>query len=140
MADAWLELGDCYSLVRGHRDDMAKAYARAAQVEEEELHTNPAEGPGWMLLALCRTKIGKPETAPELIQKAEQYFAFDIDSQLLKARTLELLGKRDEALSTVAACLKRGATDFQIQSMVDMGSLIRDPRYPGISNSSGSAT
>jgi hypothetical protein len=93
-----------------------------------------------MLLALCRTKAGTPATALELIRKAEQATAGDIDSQLFKARTLELLRKRDEALTTVAECLKRGATEFQIQSMVDMEPLRRDLRYQEISKSSVSPT
>jgi eukaryotic-like serine/threonine-protein kinase len=136
----WLELGDCYSLVRGHHVDANHAYAKAAQSQEEGLRTNPDNGPGWMLLALCRTKAGTPATALELIRKAEQATAGDIDSQLFKARTLELLRKRDEALTTVAECLKRGATEFQIQSMVDMEPLRRDLRYQEISKSSVSPT
>jgi eukaryotic-like serine/threonine-protein kinase len=136
----WLELGDCYSLVRGHRGEAERAYAKGAESQEEGLRTDPTNGPGWMLLALCRTKSGAPETALALIKKAEQSPADDIDSQLFKARTLELLGRRDEALATVAACLKRGATQFQIQSMPDMGPLRADLRYHEISKSSVSTT
>jgi eukaryotic-like serine/threonine-protein kinase len=132
----WLELGDCYSLVRDHRREAESAYAKGAEMQEDELHTDPTNGPGWMLLALCRTKSGAPKTALALISKAEQSPAGDLDSQLFKARTLELLGERDEALATVATCLKRGATEFQIQSMPDLGSLRRDLRYQEIVQSS----
>jgi serine/threonine protein kinase/Tfp pilus assembly protein PilF len=128
----WLELGDCYSLVRSHRGDAKRAYAKGAESQEEGLRTDPTSGPGWMLLALCRTKSGAPGIALDLIKRAEQSPADDIDSQLLKARTLELLGRRDEALATVAACLSRGATQFQIQSMPDMGPLRSDFRYAEI--------
>ncbi len=84
-----------------------------------------------MILALCRVKAGAPQTALALIEKAEHSIApaGDLDSQLYKARTLELLGKREEALTTVAACLKRGATEFQFQTMPDMGALRDDPHY-----------
>ena len=128
-AGNWLELGDCYSVVRGRRGEALKAYSRAAGAQEEELKDDPKNGSGWMVLALCRVKAGAPQTAPDLIAKAEQVLAGDLDSQLHKARTLELLGKRDDALATVEACLKRGATEFQIRTMPDMGSFHRDSRY-----------
>jgi eukaryotic-like serine/threonine-protein kinase len=130
----WIELGDCYSVLRGHGTDAKKAYAQAVKVEEEELQTNATDGPGWMLLALCRAKSGSPKESLSLIGKADSMFAGDMDSQLCKARTLEALGKRDEALKTIATCFKKGATDFQIQLMPDMGSLRRDPRYQAILN------
>ena len=137
---AWLELGDCYSLVRNRRKDALKAYAQGAKTQEEELRTDPTNGPGWMLLALCRVKAGAPETALSLMERAEHAPAGDVTSQLLKARTLELVGKRDDALNTVAACLKRGATRFEIQSIPDMGPLRDDPRFREILNSSVPAT
>jgi predicted Zn-dependent protease len=140
LSAGWLELGDCYSLVRGRGREAQKAYAQGAATQEEQLHTSPINGPGWILLALCRVKSGAPETAPALIKKAEQHPSDDIDSQLFKARTLELLGKRDGALTIVASCLKRGATPFQIQSMLDMGPLRDDLRYQEILKLSDSTT
>jgi eukaryotic-like serine/threonine-protein kinase len=126
----WLELGDCYSLVKGHQAAALKAYTQATTTQEEELRDAPQDGPGWMLLALSRVKTGEAEEAVvALITKAEQYLAGDIDSQLYKARTLELLGKRDDALATLEACLKRGATEFQFQTLPDMGELRNDRRY-----------
>ena len=125
----WLELGDCYSLPRGRRGDAKKAYAEGANVQNEEMETDPTNGPGWMLLALCRAKSDSPDGCISMIDKADSMFAGDLDSQLYKARTLEILGRREDALNTIAACFKRGATDFQIQLMPDMGPLRNDPRY-----------
>ncbi len=136
----WLELGDCLSLVRGRRNEAQKAYVQAAETQEDELRTDATNGPGWMLLALCRVKTGASSTALALINKAEQCPADDLDSQLLKARTLEILGKRDEALDTVTTCLKRGVTRFQIQLIPDLGPLREDPRFQEILNSSVSTT
>jgi eukaryotic-like serine/threonine-protein kinase len=98
-------------------------------VQEEQLETDATDGAGWMLLALYKAKSGSPEQALSMIGKADSRFAGDVDSQLNKARALEVLGRRDDALSTLAACFKRGATDFQIRIMPDMGSLRNDPRY-----------
>ncbi len=46
------------------------------------------------MLALCRAKAGIPQTALALIEKAEYLVApaGDLDSQLYKVRTLELVG------------------------------------------------
>ncbi len=65
--------------------------------------------------------------APSLIAKAESLGAYDMDSQLYKARILDLLGKREEALTTVAACFRRGATDVQFAAFPDLQSLQRTP-------------
>jgi eukaryotic-like serine/threonine-protein kinase len=136
----WLELGDCYSLARGYRGEATKAYTQAVNAEEQQLKDYPVDGPKWMILALCRVKAGAPQTVLALIEKAEHSLApaGDLDSQLYKARTLELLGNREEALTTVAACLKRGATEFQFQTMPDMGALRDDPRYKVIVKSMSS--
>ena len=90
--------------------------------------TQRTDRDGWCLryLALKRAHLRQ---VPISLSKAERVLAGDLDSQLRKARTLELLGKRDEALATVEACLKRGATEFQIQTMPDMGALRDDSRY-----------
>jgi eukaryotic-like serine/threonine-protein kinase len=133
----WLELGDCYSLLKSHGGDAKKAYAKGAQVQREEMETDSTNGPGWILLALCRAKSGMPEGCLSMIDKADSMFAGDLDSQLYKARTLEVLRRREDALNTIAACFKRGATDFQIRLMPDMGPLRKDPRYREILGSDG---
>ena len=133
-SENWIELGDCYSILRGHSADAKKAYVQGIKAQEEELKTNATDGPGWMVLALCRAKSGFPEESLSMIDKADSLFAGDLDSQLCKARVLEILGRREDALNTLATCFKRGATDFQIQLMPDMGLLRTDPRYRQILN------
>ena len=125
----WLELGDCYSSLHNHQSEATDAYLRAAKEAERHLLTNASDGADWMLLALYRVKSGSPQDAPSLIAKAESLGAYDMDSQLYKARILDLLGKREEALTTVAACFRRGATDVQLASFPDLQSLRKDPRY-----------
>jgi tetratricopeptide (TPR) repeat protein len=120
----WLELGDCYSLFPGKQRDANKAYSEALRVQSAELETNPTDGPGLMLRALYQIKLGQTADALGIIQKADEMPAGDIDSQLYKARALELLGRRSEALLTISQCLARGGTIFQIQHMPDMGAVI----------------
>jgi eukaryotic-like serine/threonine-protein kinase len=124
----WLELGECYS--SSHRHGEAKsAYMQAATQAERHLQTDATDGPSWMLLSLYKVKSGNPKAAAGLIEKAENMGANDIDSQIYKVRILELLGKRDEALTTLAACVRSGATDVQFQPFPDMQSFREDPRY-----------
>jgi len=136
----WLELGDCYSSLHNHQSEATNAYLRAAKEAERYLLTNASDGADWMLLALYRVKSGSPQDAPSLIAKAESLGAYDMDSQLYKARILDLLGKREEALTTVAACFRRGATDVQLASFPDLQSLRKDPRYKHLVQSVPPAT
>ena len=125
----WLELGDCYSSLRNHQADAKYAYMRAAQEAERHLLTDPSDGQSWMLLALYQVKSGRPQNALSLIQKAESLGAHDMDSQLSKTRVLELLGKREQALTTLAACFQKGATDLQLLPFPELQSLRKDPDY-----------
>jgi eukaryotic-like serine/threonine-protein kinase len=125
----WLELGDCYISLPNREKDARNAYRRAAEEAERHLQSDNTNGPVWMVLALYNVKSGKPQDALSLIQKAESFGADDMDSQLYKARTLELLGKREQALDTLAICFRRGASSLQIEPFPDMQSLRKDPRY-----------
>jgi serine/threonine protein kinase/Flp pilus assembly protein TadD len=130
-----LELGDCYSRIHGHAADAETAYRAAARVEEQQMQTDPTNGPRWMLVALYRIKSGLPDSAYALMKKAESLNASDLYSQLYKVRILELLGHREEALEALAICMRRGATAFQMDASVDLDSLQSDPRYSDIMNS-----
>jgi eukaryotic-like serine/threonine-protein kinase len=135
----WLELGDCYVSLHNHPSEARNAYLRAAKEAERHLATDPTNGPSWALLALYRVKSGSPQDAHSLMDKAESLGARDLDSQLYKGRTLELLGKREEALTTLAACFQRGATDVQVAAFPDLQSLRRDPRCRQLTESNPAA-
>jgi eukaryotic-like serine/threonine-protein kinase len=125
----WLELGDCYSSLHNHRSEAKSAYQRAAKEAQQHLRTDATDGPGWMLLALYQVKAGNPRNAASFIQKAESMGADDMDSQLYKARILELLGKREEALAALAVCFRKGATALQVAPFPELQSLRKDRRY-----------
>jgi serine/threonine protein kinase/Flp pilus assembly protein TadD len=125
----WLELGDCYASLSGRQREAKVAYARAATEAKRHLETNATDGGCWMRLALYLVKSGNKQSAPALMQKAEALGAEDIDSQLYKARILELLGRREESLAMLAICFRKGASAFQVAPFPDMRSLRQDPRY-----------
>jgi serine/threonine protein kinase/Flp pilus assembly protein TadD len=124
-----LELGDCESVIAGHKNEAKKAYAEAASMQREALETNSADGPGWILLGLCEAKIGAVEDARTHLREGDSLPSGDIDTQMCKARLFETLGQRDAALTTLASCLRRGATTVQIDLMPEMKQLQADPRY-----------
>jgi tetratricopeptide (TPR) repeat protein len=125
----WLELADCHSSLHNHQSEAKSAYLRAAKEAERHLFTDATDGASWMLLALYKVKSGSPQNALSLIERAESLGAEDMDSQFYKARILELLGKRKEALTTLAACFRKGATDLQVAPFPDLQSLRKDPSY-----------
>jgi eukaryotic-like serine/threonine-protein kinase len=125
----WLELADCHASFHNHQSEARDAYSRAAKEAEHHLLTDPTDAPSWMLLALYKVKSGSPQNAPLLVERAESLGAHDVDSQVYKARILELLGKREDALTTLAACFRRGATDFQVVAFPDLQPLRKDPHY-----------
>jgi serine/threonine protein kinase/tetratricopeptide (TPR) repeat protein len=136
----WLELGECYSSLHNHQSEAKNAYLRAAKEAERHLRTNAADGPTWMLLALYQVKSGNLQNAPSFIEKADSLGAGDVDSQLSKARVLELLGKREEALSTLTACFRRGTTDLEVASFPEMQLLRKDVRYREMLQAKSTAT
>lgn len=125
----WLELADCYSSLPGHQNSAKEAYRKAASAVENPLRIDSSDGASWMRFALYQVKSGRPQGALMLIKKAETFGASDMDSQLCKARILELLGRREDALAVLKTCFLNGATDFQVSSAPDLRSLQRDPRY-----------
>jgi len=125
----WLEIADSYTSMGNHPKEARDAYLRAAKEAESHLQTDATDGQTWMRLALYRVKSGNPDDALAFVRKAESLGASDMDSQLYKARILELLGKRDEALATLANCFTKGATGLQIAEFPDMQALRKDPRY-----------
>lgn len=124
----WIELADTL-VTSGFGSESREAFRKGAIVEEDEVRNEPQNALGWMLLALCRSKLGEMDTARICMNKAEATHADDVESQLVKARTLEVLGKRQSAIATIARCLKRGVTPFQVQTMPDLEALRSDPSY-----------
>ena len=125
----WLELGECYSSLAARQSEAKDAYAQAAKGTERYLQTNQNDGSRWMLLALCKAKSGNLKEAESLMQKAASLPSGDLDSQLYRARILELLGQRDAAINTFKACFAKGATEVQVALFPDMQALRKDPRY-----------
>jgi thioredoxin-like negative regulator of GroEL len=102
------------------------AFSSAASAVNQILKTEPTNGPAILRLALYQAKTNSPKNATELLKKAEQAAIGDIDSQLIKARVLAVLHRREEAAETLRSCVRRGATLFEIRSVEDLRSLVTE--------------
>jgi tetratricopeptide (TPR) repeat protein len=130
--DNLAQLGLVYASTGKPRAKVEDAYRRAGVAQADELVNRPTDGPSWMLLALCRAQTGQMDEARDLIKKAEQFHALDVDSQLTKVRVLELAGERQECLDALADCMKRAPIRLQLDAMPELAALRGTPEYQQI--------
>jgi eukaryotic-like serine/threonine-protein kinase len=125
----WLDLADCYESLHGREGEAQEAYRRAATEVGRRLQTDPADGAAWIRLALYRVKSGSSGDVLLLLTKAGNMENTDVDTELIRARVLELLGKRKDAVTTLANCFEKGTTSFEVAYIKDFAALRKDPEY-----------
>jgi serine/threonine protein kinase/tetratricopeptide (TPR) repeat protein len=134
---AWLSLADTYQAIPWQQAKAKAAYQRAAVEAERQLRVNPNDGPCWIRFALYSIKSGQSGDALAMVRKADLLGVANHDSMLYTVRIFELLGRRDEAVSTLASCFKQGTTRFEVEAMPDLQALRRDSRYRVIGSVAG---
>jgi eukaryotic-like serine/threonine-protein kinase len=125
----WRDLADCYAALPGCEKQAHEAFFRAAAEVKVRLQTDPADGSAWIRLALYRAKDGSRRDAVFCLTKAGQFRVTDLDSEIGKARVLEVIGKRDEALAVLADCFRKGASEYEVACIRDFDGLRKDGRY-----------
>lgn len=125
----WRDLADCYALLPGHEKQAEEAFSRAAAEVRMRLETDPTDGSAWIRLALYRAKAGSRKDAVLCLTKAGQFRVTDLDSEIGKARVLEIIGKREEALAVLADCFSKGASEYEVACIRDFDGLTKDARY-----------
>jgi tetratricopeptide (TPR) repeat protein len=131
----WMCFADSYDAMK-LEGQARESYQRAATETERLLDRGGPDGAALRRLALYKAKLGKPEEALELLRKADDLKVSDIESKLVKARVLELLGRRNDALTTIADCLGHGGTRYDVELTPDLGKLQNDPEYERIRDAS----
>ncbi|MBZ5578362.1 MAG: protein kinase [Acidobacteriia bacterium] len=126
--ETFRNIGDCYDVL-GNRSRMVESYSRAAELLAGQLQANPRRGSDWMTLAFYEAKAGRRERAEADIRAAEERGATDVPSQFLKAQTAAVLGRKEEALRLVLACLDRGLSTIEVEFALDLKAVRADPRY-----------
>jgi len=127
--EPWLGLADCYEAMGGHQRQAHDAFQTATAKAERHLQTDQNDYPCWMRLALYRVKTRSSEEWRALLKKGEEHGLLDVDSEIVRARILELGGRRKDALETLASCFRRGATTFQIDTVADLKLIRKSPQY-----------
>lgn len=82
-----------------------------------------------MDLAFYQAKLGRRNEAETALQNAEKRGASDLPSQFKKVQVLVLLGQRNDALTLLLECLKKGLAPEQVALALDLKDLRTDPRY-----------
>jgi eukaryotic-like serine/threonine-protein kinase len=123
----WRNIGDCYTMLHQPKQTQ-KSYQKAAEILTADLQINPRHGSGWMTLAYYSAKLGDRSRAKEQLAEAEKRGAPDLDSQLLKAQILVLLGEKEKGLDLALDLLKRGISRVEVILAVDLQSVLSDPR------------
>jgi tetratricopeptide (TPR) repeat protein/class 3 adenylate cyclase len=122
------DLGDCYTTLN-QPDKSREAFTRAAAQLAGDLDVNSRSGANWMVLSFYHAKMGDFTRAQHDIETAEQRGANDVESQLTKAQTLAVMGRREDALRLVLNCLDRGISPANVALAVDLKDVRNDPRY-----------
>jgi tetratricopeptide (TPR) repeat protein len=121
-------IGDCYAKL-GDLADERKSYQKAAQLLTTALTANPSNGPSWATLAFYHAKTGDSVDAQADIKNAKTQGATDVQSQFMIAQALAVLGKKEDALNLLLACMDKGLSPVQVGLAVDLKDIRRDPRY-----------
>ena len=122
----WGDIGDCYAML-GDRTNERKSYQKAAELLATSMSANPRNGPGWATLAFYHAKIGGSADAQTDIRNAETQGAKDVQSQFMIAQALAVLGKKEDALKLLLACMDKGLSAVQVDLAVDLKEIRRDP-------------
>ncbi|MGC1297874.1 MAG: protein kinase [Alloacidobacterium sp.] len=124
----WRNIADCYAMF-GQEPLVHVNYAKAAELLSNQLRISPKGGYAWMTLSFYHAKAGAVADAQEDLRNAEAQGASDVESQFMKAQTLMLLGKKDDALAIVIDCLDKGLSPVEVDLALDLKDIRKDPRY-----------
>jgi tetratricopeptide (TPR) repeat protein/tRNA A-37 threonylcarbamoyl transferase component Bud32 len=125
---AWRNVADCYAVL-GNRKSMLENYAKAADVLGDLLRTNSKRGSAWMTMAFYQAKLGNKVGAENALKSAESNGASSVQAQFTKAQALALLGRKAEAITVLADCVRRGLSPVEIQLALDLKDIREDPAW-----------
>jgi tetratricopeptide (TPR) repeat protein len=128
----WLNLASAYQWVPASESKARAAFARAAELGEEDRRVNPRDALLVAGLADCYAHLGDLEKARRLVGEAEALGPRDARVFLISAQVLEEIGDRAQALTRVAAALDRGLSRDDLESTRSLDALRADPAYAAV--------
>jgi tetratricopeptide (TPR) repeat protein len=123
----WRNVADCYATL-GNPKREADAFRKASEILTNSLRSNPLSGTNWSALAFCNAKLGLREQAADDLKQADAH-GIDQRAQFMKAQTLAVLGRKEEALNLVLSCLDHGLSETDVDLALDLKEIRSDPRY-----------
>ncbi|HEY1947768.1 MAG TPA: protein kinase [Bryobacteraceae bacterium] len=121
----WLDLGTAYRRV-GRKSDAKSSYSRGLELAELEMAKNPRDGVVRAGLAYLCTQLGDRGRAESEIAQALQQSP-EADARFLAALTYEALGRRNDAISILAASARGVIAD--VSRWPDVADLHKDSRF-----------
>jgi len=125
----WRNLGSAAYWAPGLRARALEAYAKAAELGEQEHAVDPRNQPVLAELADTYAALGRPERARELISLLESQGPQDAQVLVTLAGTYEQLGERAVALDRLAAAVAAGHPIENVGRSPWLAELRKDPDY-----------
>ncbi|MDX1548577.1 MAG: tetratricopeptide repeat protein, partial [Rhodothermales bacterium] len=126
--DAWENLGDAYHW--GGDPAAARApWQRAVALARERLAVNQADPGALGALAEDYARLGEADSARAAIERLLALDEPSTASLVSVAKAYEILGRRDDALTYLAAALDRGYAPVILDASAWLDALRQDPRY-----------
>jgi serine/threonine-protein kinase len=124
----WSNLGDAYRWSPGRGDDARRAYRRALQLLDQELGAGPPGPSQGSRRALLLAKGGDRERARAALATIDETGG-DPTTLYRSALAYELIGRRGDALRSLAAALEKGYSVVEIRQDPELTALREDPAY-----------
>lgn len=123
----WRDIGDSYTMLH-QPSQTQKSYRKAQELLTASLDVDPTPGPEWMTLAYYSAKLNERSQALKQLSEAERRGAADLESQLLKAQLLVLLGEKERGIALTLELLNRGLSPVVVNLAVDLQGVLSDSR------------
>jgi serine/threonine-protein kinase len=128
----WYNLASTYLWAPGEREKAGAAFARAAELAEQELAINPRDSDLLIRLADCYSMLNQPKRSVELLGKALELAPHDVEITFQAAVVYEQLGDRKRALEWIGKAVQQGYSKDLIERSPSLARLRTDPRFEAL--------
>ena len=127
--DFWGNLGDAYRWADGWQERAPQAYQRAVELSRRQLAMNPRDATLRSGLAEYLAKMADRTKALAEITQARRLAPNDSTVLYRAAMVYEIIGLRDQALSTLDLALQGGYSIDELHHDPEFSELRKDPRF-----------
>ena len=125
----WGNLGDALYWIPGQRVQTREAYRRAITLAEGGYHVNASDIRALSSLVRYHAILGDTTEALEWLRRLRPLVQLDATVMFNVAWSMEVLGRRDDALDWLSQAIKAGFSRRIIEASPHLRDLRQDPRY-----------